>query len=254
MGADKIIGTAVSSIAKIDNIAIDGISKILGQEVASPYENTYSMAFDGVDDYQSLASSIDLGTANTLSWWIYRNSYLTQEVPFGNSARTAVGGVEVYMNGVNLYKRDGSGWTIFGAILSSALTNQKWCNIVITRDGASSKAYINGSLITTTTVTNSGASNAVTTLGASSTPSLFVNGNLDETAGWNVEKNASEVLAIYNSGTPDDLASTSPLFWYRQGEKATWNGSAWVLPDQGSSGVVATSINMTESDREEDTP
>tara|TARA_R110002074_G_scaffold91002_1_gene199269 strand:+ start:537 stop:1238 length:702 start_codon:yes stop_codon:yes gene_type:complete len=218
------------------------------------FSNTYSMAFDGVDDYQSLASSVNLGTENTLSWWIYRNSYLTQEVPFGNTASSVIG-IEVYMNGVNLYKRDGSGWTIFGAILSSALTNQKWCNIVITRNGASSTAYINGNAtITTVTVTDSTASNAVDTIGASSAPGYYVNGNLDETAGWNVEKSAAEVLAIYNSGTPGDLASTSPLFWYRQGEKATWSGSAWVLPDQGSSGVVATSVNMTESDREEDTP
>ena len=155
---------------------------------ASPYENTYSMAFDGVDDssYLPLASSIDLGTANTLSWWIYRNSYSTQEAPFGNTASSG-SGIEVYMNGQALFKRDGSGWTNFGNILTSALTNQKWCNIVITRDGASSTAYINGdATITTVTVADSTASNAVTTIGASSAPSHYVNGNLDETAGWNV--------------------------------------------------------------------
>ena len=101
---------------------------------------------------------------------------------------------------------------------------------------------------------DSTASNAVTTIGASSAPSHYVNGNLDETAGWNVKMEAVDVLAIWNEGAPGDLASTSPLFWYRQGEKATWNGSEWEFPDQGSSGVAITSFNMAEADREEDTP
>ena len=38
------------------------------------------------------------------------------------------------------------------------------------------------------------------------------------------------------------------------GDKATYDGTNWTLIDQGSGGNDATSVNMDEIDRVEDTP
>ena len=75
------------------------------------------------------------------------------------------------------------------------------------------------------------------------------NGNIDEVAYWNSVQNAS---TIYNSGTPADLTSLSPLSWWRMGEDSTFNTN-WNVPDNAGSNT-GTSANMTIADLEGEAP
>ena len=51
MGADKVSGTLVSAISQIDGVAKGSMASIMGISVTPSFSNTYSMDFDGVDDY-----------------------------------------------------------------------------------------------------------------------------------------------------------------------------------------------------------
>ena len=60
--------------------------------------------------------------------------------------------------------------------------------------------------------------------------SQYFAGNIDEVAGWNSDKSAS-VSTIYNSGTPNDLTSLSPVAWYRMGDSATFREPQILMPE-----------------------
>ena len=67
-------------------------------------------------------------------------------------------------------------------------------------------------------------------------------GNLDEFAVWEGDM-SGDVATIYNSGTPTDLTSLSPVAWYRMGDKVT----SWAtIPDQIGSND-GTAYNEIES-------
>ena len=68
-----------------------------------------------------------------------------------------------------------------------------------------------------------------------------LNGNIDEVAIWNSELSASDVTSIYNGGVPNDLASLSPLSWWRCGDSDT----APTLLDNGSASNNGTITNFT---------
>tara|TARA_R110002110_G_scaffold407746_1_gene628845 strand:- start:332 stop:1099 length:768 start_codon:yes stop_codon:yes gene_type:complete len=213
--------------------------------------SNYSMTFDGVDDRMDI-TTISLGTTQSLSWWIYRNSYLTQEAPFGDTT-SGLADILVYMNGQDLYYRVGSTNSAWSGCLTSVLTNQKWCNIIITRNGATVKAFINGSLIATNTLTggDESASVQLDRVGASSagTPAYFVNGKMDEVAVWTSDQSAN-ASAIYNSGTPTTISGA--VAHWKMGEDATFSTN-WTVPDQVASND-GTSANMTVEDRVGDAP
>ena len=68
----------------------------------------------------------------------------------------------------------------------------------------------------------------------------YFQGNIDEVAVWNTDQSAN-VSAIYNSGVPNDIASLSPLSWWRCGDGDT----APTLTDNGSGGNNGTMTNFS---------
>ena len=75
----------------------------------------------------------------------------------------------------------------------------------------------------------------------SSAPNSFLQGKMDEIALFNSELSSSDVTSIYNSGGPDDLASLSPVGWWRMGDNNS--GSGTTITDQGSGGNDGTLNN-----------
>jgi hypothetical protein len=80
----------------------------------------------------------------------------------------------------------------------------------------------------------------------------YANGNIDEVSVYDKALTFEEITNI--SIAPTDLTPLNPIAWYRMGDKATYDGTNWTLIDQGSEGNDATSVNMDEIDRVEDTP
>jgi hypothetical protein len=64
-------------------------------------------------------------------------------------------------------------------------------------------------------------------------------GVIDEVAIWNSDQ-TSNVSSIYNSGSPDDLSSLSPLHWWRMGDFE--GGASSSVKDQGN---ATTTIDLT---------
>jgi len=221
------------------------------------FTNTYSFVFDGVDDRIQLASDFAESGTFTLSFWMKPTT-----VGSGNGKIYVIGtfpGNENYIKldqaGV-MWLRLGAANAIFNEAVAGGGSNNlvvdEWQHIAFIRDSSNViSCYRNGSSFGAT-VTNSNTL-TLNSFGRIITNTFGFEGHLDEIAFWDSDQ-TSNLSTIYNGGAPNDLASLSPLRWYRMGDSATWDGSDWTLADQGSGGVNGTSVNMTESDRVEDVP
>ena len=202
---------------------------------ATPFTNTYSVDFDGVDEYVGTGSSItDLGITDkfTFSFWVKFDSFTDWD---GIIGATSAGS---FSNGFGCYaKADGKIYTFInnyasgGRVVSSTLSTATWYHVLWCYDGtlgsSNIEVFIDGSSIGTAAFTATVTTHALSVfnigrLSPNSTPYYSFNGNLDEVAVWNTDQRA-DVATIYNSGTPTDLSSLSPVAWYRMGDGDTFN-------------------------------
>lgn len=233
------------------------------------FSNTYSLAFDGVDDQVNFPDIPFLkagGSYFSISAWVY-TTHSTQAGYWSCRSSTT--------NQMNLF-RDSSKYCRFqlqsstggGTMLVRSDTVQipdnTWTHIAVTFDGTEStatdklKLYINGSYVSqVVTGSNTGLPQGTATvlnyIGRTFS-GIRQTGNIDELDIWDSTLTASNITSIYNSGSPNDITSLNPLSWWRMGDEATWDGSKWTLTDQGSGGFDADSVNMVEADRETETP
>jgi hypothetical protein len=237
----------------VDTSTWNGSDWVIGNSTAN-----YSTAldFDGNDNIS--LSTINLGTTNTVSFWINRDSYLTQEAPLGDP--TAAAGAMVYINGASgnvLYKWDG-GWTTWTGLLGTI--QQQWIHVLIIRNGTSSTAYLNGGSGTTVT-TGGTADNSLGIIGSTTTNANYLNSKLSNVAVWNSDQ-TSEKDNIYNGGTPAASYTNTPTAWWKldnttiadssgNGNTGTNNGatqvSSLVSTLNGSSSGMTTA-NLVNSD------
>ncbi len=169
---------------------------------ASPFiANNFSMNFNGVDNYINL-NTVNLGTTQTVSYWIKRqnNPTFSQVCPLGD-ATSGLAGMLIYMNVFAFYYRVGATNVAFTNSLNGTIGS--WTHCLVVRNGASVTLYVNGNLISTNTLTGGDvtASVQVDTIGASaaSTPAFFLKGDMDEVALWNVALSSDAVTEIYNA-------------------------------------------------------
>jgi hypothetical protein len=227
--------------------------------------SNYSMAFDGIGGYVDTGAklSVDgLATASFSLWFLTDSTGYKYIFGDGNANRLLYhqpsGRIDLTFDGSVDY-RTYSAPTVFG----------DWNNIVITFDGSLAQAdrlkvYLNGGTPiantlggTTSTVVASVVNFYIGRAGTYSANKWV--GNLDEFSIWNTALSQSEVTEIYNSGTPNDLATHSGaaalVNWWRMGEEAIFDPAApeWTIPDQvGSNDGI--SANMDIYDRTGDAP
>jgi hypothetical protein len=205
----------------------------------APFVNTYSLSFDGVDDFVGVDTIGFLNNATTLSFsgWVKKTS--------GNAV-----GFESYIGATNriiLYW-----WTnnivYFGVrngstspAASSSLTIYDWNHIAGTFDGATNtiKLYINGVLADTQTGQPSSTSANVGSnfkIGISN-GSTYNNGNIDEVSLYDKVLTQEEITSI--SAAPTDLTSLNPIAWYRNGDNGAWKSPQWLLPNNENKDKVS---------------
>ena len=219
---------------------------------AAGYENTYSFNFDGVDERMTVPSFTTSGNDLTISLWLklpnlgsgadYMLSGNSSNVIYYNSGEV----IYAKINGTSsiIVANSGGVPQIFGT--------GNWHHLAITKSSSTVTWWIDGvSYVDLGSATTGGFT--LSTIGAYTHGGAGVNGHLDEISVWESDQ-SSNMATIYNSGVPADLASLSPLGWWRMGEEGTWSGSAWTLTDQGSGSNDATSVNMEEADRQTDVP
>jgi hypothetical protein len=229
---------------------------IIASSGVASFTNTYSFEFDGVDDRVQLGSDFTASGTFTISFWmkpagvgVNGKQYVMGTFP-GNSNFVKLSQLGVIYLKVNIALQLFNEGVVGGG--ANNLVLDEWQHIAFIRDSSNViSCYRNGSSFGGTT-TNSNTL-TLNSFGRIISSGFGFEGGLDEIALFNTDQ-TSNLATIYNSGAPNDLASLSPLHWYRMGDSATWDGSDWTLADQGSGGVNGTSVNMTESDRVEDVP
>ena len=206
---------------------------------AEAFENYYSTDFDGTDDYITMGnvSSLDFSNSDafSISAWVKLDtvssthkmivSKMDETTDYrGYNIRSYNGAVKVSLS------NDAGTNELQYTSTANPLTAGTWHHVVFTYDGSSASSgctvYVDGSAEAgswTGTLSATISNSAPFNIGARNNGSLPFNGKIDEVAIFDSTLSASDVTAIYNSGVPDDLSSTSNLKeWYRMGDGANY--------------------------------
>jgi len=231
--------------------------------VINSFNNIYSTAFDGVDDYVSLGTTglSALTSTGSISAWFKLNTVSTSahimrlQVDSNNSIFI------FYHAGDNMlrctYK---AGGTANSSETDDAIEGDGlWHHVCGTWDSSGEvKIYLDGTLKDGNVISGTFAGSiSSANIGSNSTPASYWNGNLDEISIYSVELSGSDVTTIYNDGLPYTVSSENGLIgWWRMGDgNLTGNSIATyktIIDETGNNNGTMT--NMASTDFEADVP
>ena len=197
-----------------------GYAASIGGAVAAPstpaWANTYSLDFDGTNDYLDIGDVLlDGVSAFTVTTWVKCASWTGIGDTTMLVSKDGWGGTRQFywavLSGgttIRWYMNDGS--TYGYKAQTHGMSNSTWHHIALTYDGSAVIQYVDGVALTGGTLTGSVPSSLNTTsnnlqLGGQTTAGAghYFNGKLDETAIWDEALTAAEILAL--KSTPSDL-------------------------------------------------
>jgi len=179
----------------------------------------YVLDFDGTNDHAYVANSSDFEPDNfTVQAWINLDAFESEDyfvyrhktwfIGFSRSGTKIEGGV-----------RDEDGDWLYPISTTTPSAGGGWYHVVLVFSGTGISTeyaylYINGSLEDTESSSNhdlNSQSNYVSVGAKNNSGSIsnYFNGQIDDVAFWSEVLTASEVTALYNSGTPLDAGSNS---------------------------------------------
>ena len=206
------------------------------------FPNTYSLDFDGVDDYVDCGVStwLDNSDTITISAWVKPAGTGTMDIVRRMDGASA----DFYLwISPSLNRID---WFVGnnGARTTSVTLNVgQWYHLFACydknlNDGTDFNLYLDGVSVATADGSNTTEVGVESmTIGENYYSSY---GNIDEVAVWKTDQR-SEVANVYNSGTPTDLKelTTPPDVWYRMGDGASFPN----IPDEvGANPGVMTNM------------
>tara|TARA_R100000808_G_C2143353_1_gene151131 strand:- start:1358 stop:2422 length:1065 start_codon:yes stop_codon:yes gene_type:complete len=246
-GTEAGSGTTVYDMSSNSNNATLTNGPTYSSDVPA-FSSSSSIDFDGTNDYMDIGSSGDMGS---WSLWFKPDSTITTgttgqyllsfsangsvygNLGLGSSTGSFTNEVLTFNQGNRAYGYAGSGLTI----------NTDWHHVAGRWTGSTYEFYLDGTQVKNTEG-GSGAAGQVAfsalKVGGLGAASNFA-GLIDEVAVFTSPLSASDIVAIYNSGTPADLTSYSPLGWWRMGEANGDGGTT--ISDQGSGGNNGTLTN-----------
>lgn len=224
------------------------------------FTNTYSVDLDGTNDYISFPQ----GTFNIGSGlWTHSMWFTTDVSPTNYPGLFNLNGsanLQVachFLSATSIRVTDINNIALDITVGSVALDT--WHHLLVTKytntGGSYAKLYFNGVLKGDgkfANITDFGTENRAHSIGRIDYyGDFYLNGKVDEVGFWNSSLSdggvsvgqtaGGDVAAIYNSGVPDDLASYSPVGWWRMGDNDSGTGTT--ITDQGSGGNNATLVN-----------
>ena len=212
--------------------------------------NTYSVAFDGTEDYVDCGNDSSLQPTDEFSvsaWFktdvvgdsgrntIWSKVYFRLRVE-GTDGRLHLAVYRSAGQLTSLYTPDGTSYS-----------DGNWHHAVATfkkSDVNRYKIYVDGELKAETTGYNNNvyASSNSFQIGTNNLAGgNDMDGNIDEVAFWKTKLTLAEVQDIYNSGVPNDISSYNPISWWRMGDND--GGTGTTITDQGSGGNNGTLEN-----------
>jgi len=224
----------------------------------SPFTNTYSVDFDGTDDYaaaNTVATSYASDTTGSVSAWIKMDDATPASASTIFSISDASSGtyMSLYVNpeGRLTFVVQKSGTNqVFVRTDPASFVDATWYHVAVVQDGVQPVLYINGSAPTQANFVSTDLTAFladltgldVCTIGALryiNTTTLYWSGLIEETAYFSgTALSAAQIAAIYNGGEPADLTSYSPSGWWRFEE-----GSGTSIADSSGNGHTATLTN-----------
>ena len=232
--------------------------KILASQPAS-FTNTYSLEFDGVDDYMLIASGFKTGaTTSSFSVWFKKSTALNGDMIM-SAGYPYVSDFSYWIDSGNRVRID---HPLYGSCATFAYTlpdATAWYHLVVTLNQSEGemKFYINGDLKdtkSTAVAVDAGSTPCYIGRWANGAWSIF-GGHIDEVGNWSSTLSAAEVTAIYNSGEPTDLtvdagdyASSSNLDGYWRNGDPDGTSEYPTISDDSDESNAGTMTNMADSD------
>lgn len=216
---------------------------------AAAFSNTYSVEFDGSNDYITTGSNFQstLNSGFSFSMWGKLSSTGSNQGLMGAENSNYRDRFVCFVDTSNrvgfYYTANNQGVPTIRDTTGTNLTN--WFHVVgtVEQDGSNVDLtlYVNGSQKATGSATST-----MVNFGTTTTPvDLFLagrnyngslqlpfNGLLDEAALIPSVLSSSDVTTIYNSGVPADISSFNPVGWWRMGDNNSGTGTT--ITDQGS--------------------
>ena len=221
---------------------------------SSSFTNTYSLNFDGSDDYIDCGDITALDNVTSATWSIWANSSITSSYHYLMSCYSA--GFKQYLfkqstNKIDIFLSDSSGTLRLMNTSNFTFTAGVWFHIAMVydetevSDADKLKVYIDGVLQTNTVsgfaltslYTSKGNSTEIGKAGGFTTNEFL--GNLDEIAIFTTAKTQSDITDIFNLGNPTDLTSLNPIAWYRMGDNSLYKDPQWLIPNNENKDKVS---------------
>jgi len=218
--------------------------------------NTYSLNFDGADDYLIGSPVTASAQQGTISAWIKTSASGSSQTILNTSDATVDNKwLNLRVDGSTGHLRfvANNGGTNSITTGSTDINTGSWVHVAITCNSSAYSLYVDGSPETLTNSNNDGTwfgDFSLTNLSIgrqirSTISALPFNGNIDEVAVWDSALSSSQISTIYNSGTPSDLSSLSPKAWWRMGDGLEAN-SGTTIYDMSLFSNDLTIVNATD--------
>jgi len=226
--------------------------------------NTYSVDFDGTNDYMAAdgaASACSSFTGGTWMAWVAPDDATPNVgevmLSFGDDDANSyislqIGGISQTDISATCLNAGTQQWTLKKANIGWSDTD--WHHVAIVHNGTDATIYVDGAsigatytLTTDKTVWHSGIAGldkfTVGALHKNGSPSSWFNGKIDEVAICETQLTAANLLEIASATTAKaaDLSSYSPVGWWRMGDND--GGTGTTVTDQGSGSNNGTLTN-----------
>jgi hypothetical protein len=230
-----------------------GSWRTFANEAGSGFTQQYSVAFDGTDDFVALGNSSDLAPSSiTISTWIKVTGSVNTYNYIVSRAGSTYGSYHLRYtsaNKFNVHLGFASSQFKNDITSSSTYTLTDWHHVAFTYDQTNVKLYVDGveeySAAETRAIHyTAGSAGTDTHIGKTGGTLGYPSpseGLIDEVAIFNTALSGANITSIYNSGSPDDLTSYSPVGWWRMGDNDSGTGTT--ITDQGSGGNDGTLTN-----------
>ena len=225
-----------------------------------PLSNTYSLNFDGTNDYLSISGSSDLSISGdlTISLWFKADTFSNFEYIFRLTGTNTTG--KDRMLGISSSKLSGNTYASgFGTLGNTTLSTGTWYHAAVVYSGGSFILYLNGSADSSSiSATMNTVTYTETQIGKSYNSEHF-DGLIDEVSVFDSALNVNNINAIYNGGDPIDLtanqgdytSSSNLIGWWRMGDANSGTGN---VTDSSSNSNTATVNGATYVSGAGDTP
>ena len=224
---------------------LSGLSEVIDTTPVTFY-NTYSLNFDGSNDYVDTGFQPDfIHTNATMSYWCKMADFSANQVTgCHNSKRFYLGfsTENAFFGTADVYKNSTD--------LSSYISVDTWMHLCLVMEDGTATFYLDGIARDTNSYTQASATNPDTDffIGAasiSSSSESFMEGNIDEVAIWNTALDADAITAIYNSGTPISLSADSGDYDNSDNLQGYWRMGDGTLDEYP---LIADQVNPTLGD------